>query len=1419
MVFHQLVDSRSGVDVEQIVVELNEPLAEGHLRVAWNGAMAHNSVLRSYVLRDEQGQFELGVADEFAPTWTVLQVGEAEWADGAYLARVLEEDRAQGFDLFAGPPIRFTLLEISRSQWVFLWTFHHILCDGRSFPDLLVEVFDRYDALISGESYAIEPRPSAELFQQWRADWADSQALEYWRSLLAGFDHATPFVSADAPGTNRADVEIQLSDDQTAGLSRWATENGLTLNALVQAAWAMVLSRHCEEETVVFGATRAGRAATVPDADRMVGVFINSVPVVARLAGQTPRELASALRQQQIDGRPHEHAALTDIQRSTEIPPGQPLFRTLLMFDKQILNEAIMQRRRSWTTRKFRLHERTPYPVTIYAYAEPALFLKLSFDADLLSRPAAERCLEQVQNCLSVFVENPDVPLDSLSILGPREYHQLVETWNDTGAAIPATTIHEEFAAQANSRGEQTALIAGDQKTSYRELDERSARLAERLQALGVGPGSIVGLSVSRSTEMVVAVLAILRAGGAYLPLDPEYPAERLLFCVRDAGVRLLITERSYKSRFSETGVRFLCTDEFDTRPGPASIESACGPDDLAYLIYTSGSTGQPNGVLVEHRNVVNFFTGMDDVVRHDKRKTWLAVTSLSFDISVLELLWTLTRGYTVVLHGALASAELAPEPVAFSLFYFANEPDHAKKDPYRLVLEGARFADDHGFEAIWTPERHFHAFGGLYPNPSVMGAAIAASTRNLEIRAGSVVLPLHSPFRVAEEWAVVDNLSNGRVGIACASGWQPNDFVLAPENYERRHQVMYDNLEQLRALWRGEKVQAENPKGDRVEIGTLPRPVQPELPVWITAAGSPATYEQAGRIGANVLTHLLGQTIEDLSQKIALYRAARKENGHDPDAGRVTLMLHTFVGPENEAVKQIVRGPMKDYLRGSASLVGQYADAWTAYNKGPSSTEVAQTALEDLSPDEFENLLEFAFERYFETSSLLGSPEKCVDLVNAVTGVGVSEIACLVDFGVDVDAVLQHLPYINDLRELLRLRALRDQATVAEDIVRHQISHMQCTPSMARMLPLLSADSATYGSIEQLLIGGEALPSDLVTELQQIMPETRIVNMYGPTETTIWSTIDPIAADFDRVTIGRPIANTRCFVLDKEQRLVPQGRPGELYIGGEGVTRGYHNREELDQQRFISDPFDEGKKLYATGDVVRYGEDGRLEFLERVDHQIKIRGHRVELGEIEVSLRAHPEIDSAVVVARDDSAGTKQLVAYYVLADPALALANTSLREFIRKSLPDFMVPNHFLAIDAIPLTPNGKIDRKALPNVDASTGPRKDRAFQDASNESEKKILDIWKQVLGLGHISVTDNFFDLGGHSILAVKMQGILSSNFDRHLSVTDLFRFPTVKALADYLDDGGHEAIQTGLDRSEARAQARRASRGRQRRGR
>ncbi|HLO85986.1 MAG TPA: MupA/Atu3671 family FMN-dependent luciferase-like monooxygenase, partial [Nostocaceae cyanobacterium] len=343
-----------------------------------------------------------------------------------------------------------------------------------------------------------------------------------------------------------------------------------------------------------------------------------------------------------------------------------------------------------------------------------------------------------------------------------------------------------------------------------------------------------------------------------------------------------------------------------------------------------------------------------------------------------------------------------------FGLMFFASSEDALVGDKYSLVIESAKFGDRHGFSTIWTPERHFTKFGSLYPNPAVLNAALARETQQIRLQAGSVVLPLHNPVRIAEEWAIVDNLSAGRVGISFAPGWNPNDFALFPEKYPNRQQEMFNGVEIIRKLWRGESIFIPNGNGEQVELRIYPTPIQPELPIWITAASNPQTFIKAGEIGANLLTHLFDQDVEQLAEKIKLYRQARAKYNHDSQSGIVSVTLHTFVGENFQAVREQARVPYCQYLKSNVNLLKGLAQS-----RGV-SIDISNLSEKDL--DDFANLL---FEKFASARGLIGTPQTCIDLLQQLEHIGVDEVNCLLDFGINKNTILANLPYLNQLREI----------------------------------------------------------------------------------------------------------------------------------------------------------------------------------------------------------------------------------------------------------------------------------------------------------------------------------------------------------------------------------------------------------------
>lgn len=1412
MLFHHLTGGHAGVDVEQIVCELDEPLAREALESAWRLAAARHGALRTALRWEALAAPQQEVHDDVP-----LVFESADWSaapaasHAARLREFLASDRARPIDFASAPLMRFTWIQRATDAWTLVWTFHHVLLDGRSFASVLRDVFTSYDALRAGRTVELAPARSFREHVDWLAQRDASGDEPFWRTRLHGFSTPNtlqlpaPDASSTANADDRGEVEVRMSREATSSLRALAERVGVTLNTLVQGAWALLVSRYSGDDDVVFGCVRACRRTSVAGAEDIVGTFINTLPMRVQVRGdESVKGWLAQVRARHTELRPVEHTPLTEIQRVCRLAAGRTLFDTLLVFDEHALDAELAKLGVAGPTRRFRLHEKTVFALSLYAYAEDELLLRLVWDRRRLADGAARRAIGHLRAILEAFVRDPEQRVDAVDLLTPGEREQILVEWNRTRTLVPRDVcVSDLFEAQVDRTPEARALVCGDVEIGYRELDERANKLAARLRTLGVGPDVLVGLCMERSIELLVGVLAIHKAGGAYVPLDPSYPRERITYQLQDARARVVLTQDHLVSLVASAGVPTVRIDtewESIARESSARAARSAAPSNLAYVIYTSGSTGRPKGVMVEHRNVVNFFAGMDERIGVE-RGTWLAVTSLSFDISVLELLWTLARGFRVVIYtgddrkrAGAGPAQTQKRSTSFSLFYFASDEGERASEKYRLLLEGARFADRHGFEAVWTPERHFHAFGGLYPNPSVAAAAIASITDRVAIRAGSVVLPLHHPARIAEEWSLVDNLSRGRVGIAFASGWQPNDFVLAPQNFERRKQLMTDGIDAIRRLWRGEAVEFDGADGRKQAVKTLPRPVQPTLPVWVTTAGNIDTWREAGRLGTNVLTHLLGQTVEELAEKIRAYREAWSAAGHGSASGRVTIMLHTFLGHDDEEVRRTVRRPMREYLRTSVGLVRDFVASFPTFKtqRGGEAQEVSSD-FRELSGDDVEAILDNAFERYFRTSGLFGTPETCIQMVERLEAVGIDEIACLIDFGVDSELVLQRLELLDELRRRVARRAARsEEASVPALIERHAVTHLQCTPSMASLL--LADERAPHAlrGLRKLMIGGEAFPPPLAAELRRSFAGD-LLNMYGPTETTVWSSTWRVEGSERAIPIGTPIANTELYVLDPRGRPVPVGLPGELFIGGDGVARGYWQREELTRERFVPDSFRPGSnaRLYRTGDVVRLREDGAVEYLGRSDHQVKLRGYRIELGEIETALRELASVRESAAIVREDSPGDKRLVGY-VTAREGATIDLDLLRAHLKGRLPEFMLPSTIVVLEALPLTPNGKIDRKALPAPEDSR-PSTRAPAQAPEGELEASIASVWSEVLQLPTVGRDDNFFDLGGHSLLTVQVQGRMKRTLGRQVSITDLFRFPTVRTLAAFLggkqDDG------------------------------
>ncbi|HLM67854.1 MAG TPA: amino acid adenylation domain-containing protein, partial [Longimicrobium sp.] len=734
----------------------------------------------------------------------------------------------------------------------------------------------------------------------------------WWRERLAGAP-AVLELPADRPRpleqTFRGAVERCVVPPETLEpLRALARAEGATLFMVLLGAFSLLLSRWSGQDDVVVGSPIAGR--TREEVEPLIGFFVNTLALRTDLGGSpTFRQVLARVRESTLGAYDHQEVPFEKLVDELRVPRSlshSPVFQALFAlqnYERGTLRMGGLEGQLVPSSL-----ETSKYDVSLWATEGSfGLACPLVYNPDLFDAQTMRRLMAHFRALLDAVAAGPSRPAGELGMLPEGERARVLEEWNATAAPWPsAATVHGLIARQAARTPGAPAVVFRGAMLTYAELEARANRLANHLRRLGAGPEARVGICLERGAETAVAMLAVLKAGAAYLPLDPAYPADRLAYMLADSGAPLLVTQGSLRTLLPAQGVKVVSVDT--DAPAVAAESSAApaeaaDPDNAAYVIYTSGSTGKPKGVQVTHGNAASFFAGMDERVGGPVPGTWLAVTRISFDIHVLELLWTLARGFRVV--------------------------------------------------------------------------------------------------------------------------------------------------------------------------------IQPEM-------------DQA-----------------------------------------------------------------------------------------------------------------------------------------------------------------------------------REGESFGEQIRRHGVTHLQCTPSLAALL-IAESGVGALAPLSRLLLGGEALPGELAAQIRAVLPDG-LVNMYGPTETTVWSATHAVGAEHGTVPIGRPIANTRVYVLDAEFRPRPIGVPGELFIAGAGVTRGYHARPGLTAERFVPEPWggDAGARMYRTGDRARWRADGTLEFLGRADFQVKVRGFRIEPGEIESLLRAHPAVADAVVVARHDPHDGARLVAYTVAAG-GLAADAGELRAHLAARLPD---------------------------------------------------------------------------------------------------------------------------------------------------
>ncbi|MEM9804743.1 MAG: amino acid adenylation domain-containing protein [Cyanobacteria bacterium P01_D01_bin.56] len=1030
MLFHSLYGPKSGTYIVQVGYILKGNLDRDAFNQAWQQLIDRHTILRTAFVW-ENLESPVQVVGQKA----TLPISWLDWQDISDAQKQLEDwletDRQQGFNLSAAPLMRLTVMQLNNDCYRIVWTHHHILLDGWSLPILLQEWMVYYQTACRQQVPQLEQAVAYRDHIVWLQQQDLNQAKQFWKEQLARITAPTPLgIDQDKSGSSQAFKEqsLALSAELTQTLKTFAKQHRLTLSTLVQGAWAKILSCYSGESSVLYGLACSGRSNSATSNDSRIGLFINTLPIAVKLDANQPLiPWLQEIQAQQLAIQSYEYTPLVEIQSVSDIPKTLPLFETVVVFE----NYPIQPRQKTGELEltDVSIAEQTNYPLALFAVDTDRLRLKLLYDSARFSEAAINRLVGHLQTVLEEMVQDHNHSINNISLLSTVEKEHLLEYGRSFSDRAPTQCIHAAFSHQANQTPDATAIIFNGESTSYGTLNQRVNQLAHYLQQQVIVSGSPIGVCIKRSVDMVVALLAILKAGCVYVPLDPVYPTTRLRYAVEDAGIGWVIYHDSTSSVVTGLDVKPIELSQLATTLADlptAEPAKQHNLEALAYVIYTSGSTGKPKGVAIQHRSLSNLLGAMARRLHIKASDTLMAVTTLAFDIAALELFLPLISGARLL----LASDEMM-------------------RDSHQLIA-------------------HLDAYG-------------------------------------------------------------------------------VDIMQATPATWR--------------------------------------------------------------------------------------LLINT---------------------------------GWSG-----------QSGL-------------------------------------------------------------------------------------------------------------------------KILCGGEALDLELAKKL--ISGGEEVWNVYGPTETTIWSSALELSSEHlagNTVPIGHPIDNTQFYVLNKQQQPVPMGVAGELYIGGIGLAQGYWNRPELTAERFVEVSLDSKKTeqqnssrsnsitLYKTGDRVRYREDSTLDYLGRFDQQTKLRGYRIELGEIEAAISTHPAINQAVIAIQGDSPADQRLVAYVTLTSSGENLAR-ELRSYLTPLLPTYMIPSAYQVLKAFPLTPNGKVDRKALSPVQQTvTG-------NQPKTSLERTLAEIWQSLLKLDFVGIHDNFFEVGGHSLLVVNAQSQIRQTLGVEISLMDLFQYPTLSTLADHINQ-----LQTG----------------------
>ncbi len=701
MLYHTISEPDSEIYFEQIRCNLVGPLNVDGLISAWDYVVKHYPALRTAFIWEGLDEPLQVVRQATSPEWEVLDWRDNRTDTTAQLDQLAQDNRRSGFDIANAPLLRFVLVQTSEESHHFIWNFHHLLLDGWSTHQVLYDAFAIYEMLDHKQQPFLPPTRPFRNYIAWLKKQDIGAAENFWRKKLAGFSAPTPLqvdLKSSDTGILYGELAKELSSATSAALQQFARDNRITLNTVVQGAWALLLSRYSGQDDVVFGNTVSGRSAAIPGVEKMVGMCINTLPVRVELSSeQRLLPWLQKLQEQLLAMRRYEYSPLAKIQKWSDIAPGQALFDSIVVFENYPDSDKNAQR--SLQIHDIQYRELSNYPLALLVLPGAQLRLLVIYNRNRFDADTIERLLSHLQTILEAMASRSQQMLTEIPMLGDREKEQLLVDWNQTYAHIDSDApLFNLVTKHAELRPEATVVVAQDGLLTYAQLNERANQLAHNLIKKGIEPGTPVGLFMERSLAMLVGIIGIQKAGGAYVPLDAAYPAERIALILQDTQTPVIVTQADIAGQLPATMAeiikldnRFLNLDEFAT----AVPETTVTLDDLAYIIYTSGSTGTPKGVMVTHGNLLAS-TLARKATYEKSAERFLLLSSFAFDSSVVGLFWSLASGGTIVLPAPDEEKDVAQ----LATIIDREQVTHTLALPalYRLLL---KYAPQHSLDSL----------------------------------------------------------------------------------------------------------------------------------------------------------------------------------------------------------------------------------------------------------------------------------------------------------------------------------------------------------------------------------------------------------------------------------------------------------------------------------------------------------------------------------------------------------------------------------------------------------------------------------------------------------------------------------------------------------------------------------------------